>query len=519
MTRRFLGALALAFGCLLSGAQAQTFTATTIAADAAIIWRDYNTDGVPASGVYNPKKSDMRSWGAVVGGAFAKKAGDTLGTGSAASSYTFSASEQFQFSNRASNFTAYSVYNAISPGTSFYDGFQSAVALPAGSTIGQVTGFGSYVRGLAAASAGQRNSVGYFAAVTAEVDNAASWGTNTLCQDAATRTVGAGTGRLCIGTETDFNIMNPGSSIIGNSVGGNSLSQPTSALGYIVNNLGTGIKWSQGYTTMDGAASVAISLGALAASGTYIAGQPINMSYRDGSGTSRIIQMQATGGFLSLASPSSWAGLSIGSGNLYLSTGQGYYIGGSLVLSQSGSNPTMASPIFTGTTTTAAISASGDLNTTGNVVGTNWIGPTVVGGGTTSATLTLESTYAPGTTDSIILKTGSQVTRWTVDTNGNLKGTGHHFGDASGTAPTPSSCGTSPAMRSGSTDMAGEVTEGTTATGCTITFATAYTAAPFCVVTSQTGSVVLSYTLSTSAITITHASASSTKINYHCMGV
>ena len=55
MTRRFLGALALAFDCLLSGAQAQTFTATTIAADAAIIWRVYNTDGVPASGVYNPK--------------------------------------------------------------------------------------------------------------------------------------------------------------------------------------------------------------------------------------------------------------------------------------------------------------------------------------------------------------------------------------------------------------------------------------------------------------------------------
>lgn len=86
-----------------------------------------------------------------------------------------------------------------------------------------------------------------------------------------------------------------------------------------------------------------------------------------------------------------------------------------------------------------------------------------------------------------------------------------------GPVPTLSGCGTSPSITSGSTDTAGEITEGTIATGCTLTFASAYTAAPFCVVTAQSG-LSFSYTVSTSAITMVNIGAlSGTKINYHCI--
>ena len=46
--------------------------------------------------------------------------------------------------------------------------------------------------------------------------------------------------------------------------------------------------------------------------------------------------------------------------------------------------------------------------------------PTMYGGTTASSTLTLESTSGAGTSDSIIFKTGSQSTRMTIDTNGNV---------------------------------------------------------------------------------------------------
>lgn len=86
-----------------------------------------------------------------------------------------------------------------------------------------------------------------------------------------------------------------------------------------------------------------------------------------------------------------------------------------------------------------------------------------------------------------------------------------------GTNVTVSSCGTSPAVTVGSTDTAGEIAEGTIATGCTIAFTATKTYAPFCTVTSQAG-LVFSYAVSTTAITVTNVGAlSSTKLNYTCV--
>lgn len=91
-----------------------------------------------------------------------------------------------------------------------------------------------------------------------------------------------------------------------------------------------------------------------------------------------------------------------------------------------------------------------------------------------------------------------------------------HIG-VSAAAPTLSACGTGPTLNSNASDDHATVTEGTTATGCTITFAAAYGAAPDCIVTSPTGSALTSYSTSTTALTLVNASASGDKFSYICM--
>lgn len=111
---------------------------------------------------------------------------------------------------------------------------------------------------------------------------------------------------------------------------------------------------------------------------------------------------------------------------------------------------------------------------------------------------------------------GTTVTRNMSLTRGDLVVPRHYL--TSDSTPVLSSCGTSPAITTGSSDVAGEITEGTIATGCTITFQTAFKQTPFCTITEQSG-LSASYTTSNSAITITNIGAlSSTKLNYMCIG-
>lgn len=104
----------------------------------------------------------------------------------------------------------------------------------------------------------------------------------------------------------------------------------------------------------------------------------------------------------------------------------------------------------------------------------------------------------------------------TVGVVQTIDGYGHALNGIA-TVPVITACGTSPSTARG-TDVGGEVTEGTTATGCTITFANAYAAAPFCVVSLQTQQVAFGYTISTAAITVTNTSATGDKINWVCNG-
>lgn len=97
-----------------------------------------------------------------------------------------------------------------------------------------------------------------------------------------------------------------------------------------------------------------------------------------------------------------------------------------------------------------------------------------------------------------------------------IDGKGHM--SAPGTAPAVSSCGTGSPSVTGS-DIAGQITTGTSATTCTLTFKTAYAAAPGCVMSDKTlVSHITSYTVSTSAIVLTMTSNSGDVISYICIG-
>ena len=105
-------------------------------------------------------------------------------------------------------------------------------------------------------------------------------------------------------------------------------------------------------------------------------------------------------------------------------------------------------------------------------------------------------------------------------TIGDAAGTatyGSHIGVLQTTAPVVSACGTSPSLSSTASDTHGTVTEGTTSTGCVVTFNKSYATAPDCVVTSPTGSALTSYSVTTTALTLVNASASGNKYTYMCV--
>jgi len=92
---------------------------------------------------------------------------------------------------------------------------------------------------------------------------------------------------------------------------------------------------------------------------------------------------------------------------------------------------------------------------------------------------------------------------------------------ATANLPVVSGCGTSPSLTAGSTDQAGKVTVGTSASNaCILTFGTTYTTAPFCIVQNlTTGAAANVYVVTATAITWSSALADSTVLMYVCKAV
>ena len=70
--------------------------------------------------------------------------------------------------------------------------------------------------------------------------------------------------------------------------------------------------WSNGFITGNGAAAVAANFGALATSGTNIAGQPIYLGYFNSAGVNYAMQLQASGNALGVTSTGLADGVAIG---------------------------------------------------------------------------------------------------------------------------------------------------------------------------------------------------------------
>ncbi len=163
------------------------------------------------------------------------------------------------------------------------------------------------------------------------------------------------------------------------------------------------------------------------------------------------------------------------------------------------------------------------------------VGPTMLPSLTLSSGLvvsssgaTLNSVHVTGTST----QDGAITASSTADITGNLTvnskwgivaATGHVV--AKGTAITTgdlSSCGTgSPAVATGSTDVAGKITEGTTATGCTLTFKNSYTNVPFCTCTGETSgvaAVLVGCHATATTLVLENASATADTYTYVCIG-
>lgn len=237
---------------------------------------------------------------------------------------TYGPGEAFGERYKFGNLTGNSIYGAIYPGVNSFDALQGITQISTGSTIENVTGVAGYVRNDAVSPS---NGVALFGCAMAAVDGSAVWGINTLLQDSATRASGSATGRR-LTNELDFNVMNPGTQVIGLSIGGNSLAQPAAANGFIVNTLGAGIKWTTGFFSMDGTAVNGLALGAMESSGANIDSQNMIFSYFDGSAVKRSIYANAGGGFFILSSPTAWGGLKVSYGNVLVDAGHGFIVNG-----------------------------------------------------------------------------------------------------------------------------------------------------------------------------------------------
>lgn len=106
--------------------------------------------------------------------------------------------------------------------------------------------------------------------------------------------------------------------------------------------------------------------------------------------------------------------------------------------------------------------------------------------------------------------------------NGIIAGFSRHVGAgsiATANLPVLTACGTSAALTTGSTDHAGTITVGTSASaGCTLTFGTTYTAAPVCVYQNRTtGAPANVLTISATALVWSSVLADSTVLDYICL--
>ena len=245
--------------------------------------------------------------------------------------------------------TAYQIYSPVVPaGYYFYDSARAVVDLETGTAVQNADGFGAYTYNAVAqgSNPNQKNAVGFFAVGIDAVDNAATWGVNTACNDNTANGAATLNGRKCIGYEADFTI-NGASTVQGVSMIMQGPGTPAGAAAFSASiSSGATAKWIYAYTSGNGASTNFASIGASAVSGTNIASQPVFMNSFDGSGSAYAVEFQALNHALIVTDNTLSNGVSLVASN----SNPGVYVNGSgnanLVLSSLGTGAiTPVSPI------------------------------------------------------------------------------------------------------------------------------------------------------------------------------
>ena len=221
--------------------------------------------------------------------------------------------------------SAYGIYSPTVPaGWYFYDSNRSVLDLETGSTVQQGSAFGAYTYNATAQglSGHQANAVGLYVAGVNAVDNSATWGLNTSCDDNTVNGAATLTGRKCIGYEADFT-ANGASIFEGISLSMQGVGTPSNANAVQVSRVsGSTAQWTWGFLTDDGAAANGMQLGAAMASGSNIPSQPLFLAYYNGSGVHHVIKLQAINDALNITSDAQNDGIYIatGTGNPIIGT-------------------------------------------------------------------------------------------------------------------------------------------------------------------------------------------------------
>lgn len=217
-----------------------------------------------------------------------------------------------------------------------------------------------------------------------------------------------------------------------------------------------------------------------------------------------------------------------GNGAYYATSTTAVSDGGSSVVSFGGINVTsstttgLTNGMYLSSTNTVQLRAGSSNKIQLSSSGTLFAGAVQA---STSGGPQIQDAAASSTVPTFLPNKAATTTGWGAQASGNVSGiiagvekirlTAEGVQYKQATAPVPTGTGT-PSIATGSTDEAGEVTAGASATSVIITFNLSHTNAPFCVVQSQTQLAAFSYTLSNTAITITQTATSGNKIDYRC---
>lgn len=250
-------------------------------------------------------------------------------TGTAAAAITNTLGEVFNRTSRNGDITGNAIYDTVFPSVSHYENEQSIIHIPAGSTTTEtISAVAAYIK-----NDSILNGVGLFSCGTGTVTGAKNWGINTLLQDNATRATHARTGQYLIGAELDLNVMGTATQVIGCSVGGNSLAQPTSANGFVCNVLGTGFRWTTAFNSQDAAATYALNAGLTALSGASVNSQSVLFQYTTAASVKQNARIQVeSGGYMAFGGSIAPLGFSFQGAGIFLDTGKTLTIGGSGVV-------------------------------------------------------------------------------------------------------------------------------------------------------------------------------------------